>query len=342
MLALHLESTVDPNSFQRRGARGNRASDHYSSALHSTDLPLQASRICAPLVLAMSPSYQRRSMGIQDGKVALVTGAGRGIGRSIALLLAREGARVVVNDIGCELDGTGYDEKFAEDVVREIEQAGGKALASHHDAASAEGARSAVQTAIDAYGGLDVLVNSAGVARDRTLLKMEEAAWDAVIMGVLKSAFLCTQAAARQMVVQGRGGRIVNMTGLPGYLGGFGQANLAAACAGVHGLTRTSSIELQKHRITVNAVAPLAATRMTEGLPLLDGFDNVTTDHVAPIVLMLCSDLCAERTGHVVAVAGARVHALRFVESAGKFKDESAGVFTAQEVDEYWAAINRV
>jgi NAD(P)-dependent dehydrogenase (short-subunit alcohol dehydrogenase family) len=278
-------------------------------------------------------------MTLLHGKVALVTGAGRGIGRAVALLFARHGARVVVNDIGCEVDGTGYDESAADEVVREITLEGGRAIASHHDVATSEGGRSAVQTAIDAYSGLNVLVNCAGVVRDRTLLKMEEGAWDIVMTTMVKGTFLCTQAAARQMVVQGEGGRIVNMTGVPGYLGGFGQANLAAACAGVHGLTRTSSIELQKHRITVNAVAPLAKTRLTEALPVLEGFDNVTVDHVAPVVLMLSSDLCGDRTGHVIAVAGARVHALRFVESAGKFKDESAGVFTAEEVDEHWAAI---
>lgn len=278
-------------------------------------------------------------MTLLTGKVALVTGAGRGIGRAVALLFARQGARVVVNDIGCELDGSGYDESVADGVVREISAEGGLAVASHHDVGTAEGARSAVQTAIDAYSGLHVLVNCAGVIRDRTLLKMDEAAWDIVMATLVKGTFLCTQAAARQMVVQGQGGRIVNMTGVPGYLGGFGQANLAAACGAVHGLTRTAAIELQKHRITVNAVAPLAKTRLTEALPLLAGFDNVTVEHVAPVVLMLSSDLCADRSGHVISVAGARVHGLRFVESAGKFKDSSGGVFTPQEVDEHWTAI---
>ena len=274
-----------------------------------------------------------------EGKIALVTGAGRGIGSAVALELARQGARVVVNDTGCGLDGTGYDESVADDMARRMAEAGGKALPSHHDVATSEGARSAVQTAVDAYGGIDVLVCSAGIARDRTLLKMDEGAWDAVLGTNVKSVFLCLQAAARQMVAQARGGRIVCLSGIGGYLGSFGQANHAAACAAIHGLTRTASIELQKHRITVNAVAPLARTRMTEAHPMLEGFDKLTAEHVAPVVAMLASDVCGDRTGFVLAVAGARVHAYRFMETAGKFKDEEAGVFTAEEVDEHWAAI---
>lgn len=280
-------------------------------------------------------------MSLLEGRVALVTGSGRGIGLAVARLFAREGARVVVNDTGCDLEGNGYDESVADLAVRSIVSEGGKAVASHHDVSTAEGAKGAVQTGVDAYGSLDVLVTCAGVLRDRTLLKMEEAAWDAVLTVMLKGTFLCVQAAARQMIIQGAGGRIVTMTGMPGYLGGFGQANLAAACAGVHGLTRTAAIELQKHRITVNSVAPLAKTRMTEALPVLEGFDNVLVDHVAPVVLALASDRCGDRTGNVLAVAGARVHSFRFVETAGKFKDESAGVFTPEEIDENWAAITQ-
>lgn len=269
----------------------------------------------------------------------LVTGGAGGIGQCVARRYAEEGARVVVNDLGCGLEGGEGDELVAEHVADELQAAGGKAVASAHDVATADGARAAVQTAVDAYGGLDVLVCCAGIARDRTLLKMEEATWDSVVTTMLKGTFLTIQAAARQMVAQGRGGRIVAMTGLPGYLGGFAQANLAAACGGVHGLVRTAAIELQKHRITVNAIAPLAKTRMTESLATLEGVQNVTPEYVAPVALFLGSDLCGDRTGVTLAVAGPRVHSFRFSDSAGKFKDDGAGVLTPEEILEHWATI---
>ncbi len=271
----------------------------------------------------------------------MITGGAGGIGRAVAQRFAGEGARIVVNDLGCALDGTGSDELVAEQFADELKAAGGRAVASSHDVATLEGARAAVQTAIDAYGGLDVLVCCAGIARDRTLLKMDEAAWDAVVGTSLKGTFLTMQAAARQMVAQGHGGRIVAMTGLPGYLGSFAQANVAAACGGVHGLVRTAAIELQKHRITVNAIAALAKTRLTESLPALEGVENVTAEYVAPVALFFGSGLCGDRTGITLAVAGPRVHAFRFAESAGKFKDDGAGVFTPEEIEEHWGTITK-
>lgn len=281
-------------------------------------------------------------MGLLDGKVAIVTGAGGGIGRAEALLLASEGAQIVVNDLGGARDGTGSSESAAGKVVAEIEAAGGKAVASFDDVSTPSGAEKIIAAAVTAFGRLDVLVNNAGILRDKSLLKMDEAMWDAVIAVHLKGTFLCTQAAAKQMVSQGGGGRIVNTTSVSGMMGNFGQANYAAAKAGIYGLTRTAAIELQKHRITVNALAPIAKTRLTEDLPMFQtATDSLTPDHVAPAALFLGSDLCGDRTGHVLAVAGAQMYIYKVVQSAGKFKDEN-GVWTAQEIADNWDAIAKI
>ncbi len=187
-----------------------------------------------------------------------------------------------------------------------------------------------------------MLVNNAGILRDKTLLKMDEGLWDSVIAVHLRGTFLCTQAAARQMIAQGGGGRVVNTTSVSGMMGNFGQANYAAAKAGIYGFTRTAAIELQKQRITVNAIAPIAKTRMTEDLPMFQtGMDTLTPDHVAPAALFLASDLCADRTGNVLAVAGARMYVYKVVEGPGKFKDEHAA-WTAQEIADNWDAIAKV
>jgi NAD(P)-dependent dehydrogenase (short-subunit alcohol dehydrogenase family) len=154
----------------------------------------------------------------------------------------------------------------------------------------------------------------------------------------LQGTFLCTQAAVRQMLKQGEGGKIVNTTSISGMLGNFGQANYAAAKAGVYGLTRTAAIELQKHRIFVNALAPIAKTRMTEDLPMFQGVDSMTPEHVAPAALFLASSLSKERTGHVLAVAGSQMYAFKVVQTQGRFKDEGQA-WTAEEIAEHWDAI---
>jgi|ERR1700722_58071 len=289
-------------------------------------------------------------MGLLDGKVAIVTGAGGGIGRAHARLLAREGARVVVNDVGGPRDGSGSDAGAAAQVVSEIAAAGGTAVANTDTVATAEGAGGLMKTALDAYGRVDVLVNNAGILRDKSFLKMDEPMWDAVVAVHLRGTFLCSQAFAKQIVAQalsgsagsGGGGRIVNTSSVSGMLGNFGQANYSAAKAGIYGLTRTMSIELQKHRITVNALAPIAKTRMTEDLPMFQGVDTLTPEHIAPAMLFLASDLCSDRTGHVLAVAGARVYAFKVVETAGRFKETDHGVWTAQEIADSWDAIVKV
>ena len=281
-------------------------------------------------------------MGLLDGKVAIITGAGAGIGRAHALLFAREGAKVVVNDLGGARDGTGASVSAADDVVREIKAAGGQAVANGDTVATAEGASGIVKTAVDAFGRVDVLVNNAGILRDKSFLTMDEPMWDAVVAVHLKGTFLVSQAFVKQAVAQKEPARVVNTTSVSGMLGNFGQANYAAAKAGIYGLTRTMSIELQKHRITVNALAPIAKTRMTDDLPMFQGVDTMTPDHIAPAALFLASDLCGDRTGHVLAVAGAHLYAFKVVETAGRFKDEDRGVWTAKDIADNWDAIIKV
>jgi NAD(P)-dependent dehydrogenase (short-subunit alcohol dehydrogenase family) len=281
-------------------------------------------------------------MGLVDGKVAIVTGAGGGIGRAHARLLAREGAKVLVNDLGGARDGSGLDATPANQVVAEIVAAGGTAVANHDNVATSQGAAAIVKAAVQAFGRVDVLVNNAGILRDKSFLKMDEPMWDAVVEVHLKGTFLCSQLFAKQIVTQGGGGRIVNTTSVSGMLGNFGQANYSAAKAGIYGLTRTMSIELQKHRVTVNAIAPIAKTRMTEDLPMFQGVDTLTAEHIAPAALFLASDLCGDRTGHVLAIAGARVYAFKVVETPGRFKETDNGVWTASEIAESWDAIIKV
>ncbi|MFX0182405.1 MAG: SDR family NAD(P)-dependent oxidoreductase [Candidatus Hodarchaeota archaeon] len=168
----------------------------------------------------------------------VITGAGRGIGRSHALAFAREGARVVINDLGTDLDGFGTTAQIADKVVEEIKNLGGKAVANYDSVASMEGSRNIIQTALDNYGKVDVLVNNAGILRDKSFLKMEEEMWDMVIAVHLKGTFSCTQAAARIMREQGTGGSIINTTSIAGIIGNFGQCNYAAAKAGIIGFTK--------------------------------------------------------------------------------------------------------
>src|SRR5687767_1795198 len=187
-------------------------------------------------------------MKLLDGKVAIVTGAGAGIGREHALALAGAGARVVVNDVAGN---------SADAVVEHIASRGGEAVPSSDSVASFEGAQRVVWTALNRFGRIDILVNNAGILRDRTLLNLSEEDFDAVIDVHLKGTFLVTQAAARQMKVQNQGGRIINTSSVSGLIGNFGQTNCAAAMAGIYGMTRVSSIELEKLEVTVNAIAPV-------------------------------------------------------------------------------------
>ncbi|GMV16729.1 MAG: SDR family NAD(P)-dependent oxidoreductase [Polyangiaceae bacterium] len=281
-------------------------------------------------------------MKLLDGKVAIVTGAGGGIGRATALLLAREGAKVVVNDVGGARDGSGESASPAETVVAEIRGLGGQAVASPQSVATRAGAEQIIATAVKEFGRVDVLVNNAGILRDKTLLKMDDEMWDAVIGVHLKGTFLCTQAAVAQMRAQGSPGSVVNTTSVSGMLGNFGQANYSAAKAGIYGFTRTASIELQRYGIRVNAVAPIAKTRMTEDLPMFEKIQSMTPEHVAPAHLFLASELSGDLTGAVLSVAGGKLSVYKVVESAGKFKDSDQGVWTAREIADHWEVISKV
>lgn len=283
-------------------------------------------------------------MGLLSGKVTVITGAGNGIGRCTALLFAREGAHVVVNDIGQARDGSGPESSTAADeVVQEIQKAGGSAIASVHDVGSEDGANGLIELAVQKFGAIDVLINNAGIVRDKTLLKMTCDQWETVLRVHLTGTFLCMRAAATRMKQRGQGGRIVNTTSISGMLGNFGQANYAAAKAGIYGLTRTASIELQRYGICVNAVAPLAKTRMTDDLPMFEKIkDSMTAEHVAPAHLFFASELSEGRTGHVLSVTGGKLSIYRMVESPGRFKEADNGVWTAQEIQSHFDSISKL
>jgi len=204
-------------------------------------------------------------VGLLDGRVAIVTGSGRGIGREFALCFGREGAKVVVNDVGVSLDGRGTEEDPAAQVCKEIEGFGGEAVPNYDSVSDFDAAGRIVQSAVDAFGTVDILVNNAGIVRDRSLLKMDESDFDAVIGVHLKGTFNCTRHAAPLMKDKGYG-RIVNITSSAGLRGNFGQTNYGAAKAGIMGMTFVWSLELGKYGITVNAIAPSGATRMTASL----------------------------------------------------------------------------
>ncbi len=232
-----------------------------------------------------------------EGRSAIVTGSGRGIGREFALCLAREGASVVVNDVGVSLDGRGTEEDPAAQVCEEIEGFGGRAVPNYDSVTDFEGAGRIVQTALDSFGKLDILVNNAGIVRDRTLVKMTEEDFDAVVNVHLKGTFNCARHAAPVMRDAGYG-RIINITSSAGLRGNFGQTNYGAAKAGIMGMTFIWAMELGRHGITVNAMAPAGATRMTAGLYERSGTEPPPEQDPAlnaPLVAYLAS----EQAGHV-------------------------------------------
>jgi NAD(P)-dependent dehydrogenase (short-subunit alcohol dehydrogenase family) len=255
-------------------------------------------------------------MGICDGRVVIVTGAGRGIGREHALAFAREGAKVVVNDLGGDASGEGADITPAQQTVDDIKGMGGDAVVNGDNVADFEGARRIVQTAIDTFGKLDTVVNNAGILRDRMLVNMTEAEWDAVIAVHLKGTFGPTRHAAeywREQTKEGKpvDARIVNTSSPSGLFGNAGQTNYGAAKAGIAAFTQICALELGRYNICANAIAPVARTRMTENLGFGQApegkFDSLDPANISPLVVWLGSNESKDVTGRVFLVAGDRI-----------------------------------
>jgi len=253
-----------------------------------------------------------------EGQVVVVTGAGNGIGRCHALAFAQVGAKVVVNDVGAARDGTGASVGPAQAVVDEIVAAGGEAVANTDDISSWDGAERLIRQAVDTYGRLDTLVNNAGILRDRMLVNMEEAEWDAVIRVHLKGTFAPTRHAAAHWRDRSKAGeevdaRVVNTASPSGIFGNVGQANYGAAKAGIASFTLITAEELGRYGVRVNAIAPVALTRMTEGLSNVeslsrkDGWDPVDPANISPLVVWLGSPESRGVTGRVFSVSGGRI-----------------------------------
>jgi NAD(P)-dependent dehydrogenase (short-subunit alcohol dehydrogenase family) len=252
---------------------------------------------------------------IVKGKTAIVTGGGRGIGRGIAMLLAQEGARVVVSDIGASLQGDGSDAGPAQDVVRGIEKAGGQAIASTLSITEPKNAEAIVKTALDAFGRIDILVNNAGILRDVIFHKMSWSDWSDVVDVHLHGSFNMSRAVAPLFREQGSGA-FVHMTSTSGLIGNFGQANYMAAKLGIMGLSRGIALDMARFNVRSNCIAPFAFTRMIESIPAqseqdkrrIEAFQRMTPEKIAPLAVYLCSDAAADITGQIFSVRNNEIY----------------------------------
>jgi NAD(P)-dependent dehydrogenase (short-subunit alcohol dehydrogenase family) len=272
-----------------------------------------------------------------DGRVAVVTGAGGGLGRSHALALAARGAKVVINDLGGSRDGSGAGSEMADAVVAEIVAAGGDAVANYDSVATPEGGSAIVQSALDAFGRVDIVINNAGILRDVSFAKLEPEALDLVLKVHLYGAFNVTRAAWDHMKEQ-KYGRVVSTASGSGLYGNFGQTNYAAAKLGIVGLTRSLAIEGAKYGITANAIAPVANSRMTEDIMPPQLLERLQPEHVSPLVVFLSSESCTD-TGHVYSVGGGYLARVATVEGAGTTFD---GVPSPDDIADRWEDINRI
>jgi NAD(P)-dependent dehydrogenase (short-subunit alcohol dehydrogenase family) len=274
-------------------------------------------------------------MGWLDGKVAIITGAGGGIGREHALALAREGASVLVNDLGGSRDGSGKGHAMADKVVEEIRAAGGEAAANYDDVSTVEGGQGILKGALKAFDRVDILINNAGILRDKSFANTTEDLWDIVVKVHLKGTYCVTHAVYNHMKDSAQGGVIINTSSTSGLNGNFGQSNYGAAKAGIFGFSRCLSIEGKKYGIRVHILAPVALTRLTEDLP---GFDQEKSKAqfdpklVSPLIVYLASDQAKELTGKTFFVGAGRIAEMRMVTFEGVTKKTNDGLWSPQEV----------
>ena len=271
-------------------------------------------------------------MGMLDGKVALVTGAGGGLGRTHALLLAKEGAKVVVNDLGGARDGTGADASMADSVVEEIKAAGGEAIAHYGSVTDKGDAQDMIDTAVSTYGAIDICICNAGILRDKSFKNMDDDMWDIVIDVHLRGTYLVTKAAYDKMIELGNGGRIIMTSSTSGLLGNFGQTNYGAAKAGIAGFMRCLWLEGLKYGITVNVLAPTAMSRLTEDIFPEGVGDQFPPETVSPAVVWLCTDDAKEVSGRQWLVAGNSVSLLSWQLTPIANRELEAGPWDVAEI----------
>ena len=274
-------------------------------------------------------------MGLLAGKVAIITGAGGGLGEAYAKLFAREGASVVVNDLGGARDGTGSSVGAAQTVVDAIVAAGGTAVANTSDVSTVEGGKAILATALEAFGKVDILVNNAGFLRDKTFAKTSEEDWDVVVKVHLKGTYCCTFPVWNWLKENNHPGVIIMTSSTSGLYGNFGQSNYGAAKAGIYGFMRVLALEGARYNIRVMGLAPGALTRMTADLPGMQGRETnpmSLPENIAPTVLFMASDLASEHTGKVLAASARGVAEIKMVQTKG-FRSETP--YTAEDVAEH-------
>ena len=280
-------------------------------------------------------------MGLLDGKVAIVTGAGGGLGREHALALAAEGAAVVVNDLGGSRDGSGSGAAMADQVADQIKAAGGEAAPNYDNVSTVDGGESILKSALDAFGQVDILINNAGILRDKSFAKTTEDLWDPVVAVHLKGTYCVTRPVFLHMKERGAGGVIINTSSTSGLNGNFGQCNYGAAKAGIAGFTRCLALEGQRYDIRCHILAPVAHTRLTEDLPGFDS-DKAAAAYdpklVSPLMVYLASDLAKEITGKTFLAGGGRIAEMKVITAEGLTKKEDGGLWSAAEIGEKMSA----